>query len=387
MVQSNTHLHRHTGQYRVIGGGGATAPYNLDWLDTFEMSSVGHPKRSYSGSGDGGGPWFMDKVTHTQNLPSVDTFFVIGPIAWAGPIGWLPHGDAFPPLGSDLKGQGTKAIAESLPTNSSADLGQFIGELREGAPKALGSGLLKEKTRFLKGSGSEYLNVEFGWKPLVNDLKKFAHAVKHSDKIIESYRANSNKKIRRRYRFPTKTETFTDSGGGVILPTAWSMFGSGTVTQTYSTESWFSGAFKYHIPVGSDAVDKLKAHVSEADKLLGIRLTPETVWNLAPWTWAADWFGNTGDILHNISGLGSDGLLMQYGYMMASATSDTNSSFQFTFDYGGGGGVRTTVGGSTNRLRKIAVRIVASPYGFDLSWDGLSNRQKAIAAAVGVTRR
>jgi len=274
---------------------------------------------------------------------------------------------------SDLKGIGTKGIARSAPNNPSAGLAQFLGEAREGLPRVLGSGLLKEKSNFLKGSSNEYLNVEFGWKPMVSDLRKFAHSVRNHDQIIHGFVKGSDKKIRRRYQYPTIQE-FDEKTGRVPLYHA-NAFGEGFGFSSFTNESWFAGAFRYHVPVGDDTMSKLQRYKSEAGKLLGARLTPDLVWELAPWSWAADWFANTGEIMTNISNLGSDGLVLQYGYAM-NHRETVNS-------------LTTKLNGQTGtyeRTQTTKRRIPASPYGFDLQFDGFSARQTAIVAALGLSR-
>lgn len=380
-IEKNSRLIKANGLYRKIAGSFVDQPYSLSYLNTFSQSSQGHSKGEYRGSGDGGGNWLMNREEWTINFAHVSDFWMNGPLNWPGPINQPPPIDQQPLSDNQLKGQGTKAISLCAPTNPSFDMAQFLGELREGAPKVIGSGLLKEKTRYLKGSGSEYLNVEFGWKPIVNDVQKFARMVKHSDKVIDNYRKASDTKIRRRFIYPPAYSSWSIYGGGPCSQpdVGNTYYGEGTRTKTGESKSWFSGAFKYHIPVGGSALDKLKRHVSEADKLLGIRITPELMWNLAPWTWAADWFANTGDILHNISALGSDGLAMQYGYMMHSTNTYETASWK-------GNSGSTKYGGSWTRNKDMKMRLGASPYGFSLTWDGLSNRQLAIAAAIGATR-
>ena len=332
-IYKNSFLQRFTGSYPVAGGGRRS--YNLDYIDTFSQASSTHRKESYSGRGDGGGPWLMEKESYQANPAMQNWFWQNGPVDWPGPTGGpIPPPDMLPISDNDVRGMGTKAIAISAPTNPSFDMANFLGELREGAPKIFGSGLLKEKTRFLKGSGSEYLNVEFGWKPLVDDVQKFCRAVKKSDQILSQYKKASDTKIRRRHVFDPVQTSWDISGGGFCTPTGplTNSSATGTRTKTGVSQSWFSGAFRYHIPAGDDVVSKLKQHVSYADKLLGVRITPELMWNLAPWSWAADWFGNVGDILHNVSALGSDGLAMQYGYMMTSAV--TTDVKRFTLHQG-----------------------------------------------------
>jgi len=117
-----------------------------------------------------------------------------------------------------------------------------------------------------------------------------------------------------------------------------------------------------------------------ADKLLGISPTPDALWNLAPWSWAIDWFSNTGDVVSNISDWATDGLVMQYGYQMVHTITRDNyvplgsdlidGSFSRPF----------TMVVETKQRRK------ANPFGFSLSWNGLSPVQQAIALAIGLTR-
>jgi hypothetical protein len=144
---------------------------------------------------------------------------------------------------------------------------------------------------------------------------------------------------------------------------------------TEESRSWFSGAFKYHVPIGVSQGELLDEHYARAKKLLGVRLTPDTLWELAPWSWAADWFANTGDIVTNISNLGTDAMVMQYGYMMSSYKQEKTTSFR----YGNLSGYQRFI---TERKK----RIPASPYGFASTFDGLSTRQKAVCAALGITR-
>ena len=378
-IKKNSSIQRFSGSYPYFGG--VTKTYSLSYIDTFSQVSNGHRKSDYSGGGDGGGNWLMERETYQVNPAMQATSWLTGPTEWGGPTGGsIPPADMLPLSDNDIKGAGTKAISLTIPTNSSFDMAQLLGELREGAPRIIGSGLLKERTRFLRGSGSEYLNVEFGWKPLVNDVQKFARAVKHSDSIIDNYRKASDTKIRRRLAYDPVQTSWDISGGGFCSPTdpIVSYAAQGTRTKTGVSKSWFSGAFRYHVPVGVNTIDKLKQHVSYADKLLGVRLTPELMWNLAPWSWAADWFGNIGDILHNVSALGQDGLAMQYGYMMNHA--ETTDVRNWTLFEG------SKASGSIIRRKTYKRRLAASPYGFSVTFDGLSNRQAAVAAAIGVTR-
>jgi hypothetical protein len=119
-----------------------------------------------------------------------------------------------------------------------------------------------------------------------------------------------------------------------------------------------------------------------ARKLLGISLTPDVLWNLAPWSWATDWFGNTGDVISNWTAWAIDNQVLLYGYMMEHIV----HTYTYTF-VGKTGFYQSDARPVSVTLRSESkIRIQASPYGFGLSFDDLSLRQKAIVAALGLTR-
>jgi len=124
------------------------------------------------------------------------------------------------------------------------------------------------------------------------------------------------------------------------------------------------------------------AAADNARLLLGIDLTPETLWNLAPWSWLADWFGNVGDVMTNMSLFSRDKLVMPYGYIMAeTSVTTTNLLYDLQwYDPVGPKSVRDVAG----FVRKQ--RSPASPFGFGLSDMILDSRQTSILAALGITR-
>jgi hypothetical protein len=125
--------------------------------------------------------------------------------------------------------------------------------------------------------------------------------------------------------------------------------------------------------------------VAIADKLLGARITPEVLWNLTPWSWAVDWFTNVGDVIHNVSRFMNDGLVMHYGYIMRKRS--------VTREYSHSGGVVRVANGTkpigilTQKFKTtVKERASATPWGFGLTFGSFTNRQKAIMAALGLTR-
>jgi hypothetical protein len=146
-------------------------------------------------------------------------------------------------------------------------------------------------------------------------------------------------------------------------------------TRKTSTRQWFSGAFTYHLPI--DNLKIMGPNDVRRRGLINFDLTPETLWNLAPWSWAVDWFVPVGDLIGNLQDWSTDGLVMRYGYCMEhSVTTDT-------YNYIGQGGQYV---GAIRLSTESKVRIQANPFGFGMSWESLSPRQLAIVAALGLSR-
>jgi hypothetical protein len=303
------------------------------------------------------------------------------------------------PVDSNLAPVGTTAIARCKPTNNVANLATDLVETRrQGLPHLYGASLWERKTLDARNAGHEYLNSEFGWKPLVSDLRNASYAAANAHKLLEAYARNSGKLVRRRYEFPvTKSESTAlysvNQDGyphGIRLPSGDKIYDTGVnqgnvyrTTRTYLRQ-WFSGAFTYHLPVGFNSHNEVIRAGSRAGPLLGIELTPEVVWNAEPWTWALDWFSNIGDCVSIYSDMAVDGLVIKYGYVMEHKV----TSYTYTFVGRG----RYSPHDDSHHPDSITFfvetkrRVRATPFGFGLTWNGLTLRQLAIAAALGLTR-
>ena len=288
---------------------------------------------------------------------------------------------------SVLDGLGTTAIARTIPTNPVADSATFIGELREGLPSLVGAQVLK---RPRPGStGSEYLNWQFGIMPLIGDFQKFAKAYKTSDKVLKQLRRDSGRIVRRRYSFPDVRILLEDSEAGNSYPHPAldsNLYAGGGVRRIHTElrrKTWFSGAYTYYLPKEDDLFGRYSAWLAQANKLLGIRLTPETFWDLTPWSWAVDWFSNTGDVFHNLGAFANDGLLLRWGYIMEETTIVSSYSWSGVVYIDN---QPTTI--STNEVftKTWKVRRKATPFGFGLNFSGFTPRQLAIIAALGISR-
>ncbi len=356
-------------------------------------------------SGDSGGEFFTQKsyaeINSTFLSLSKRTYpFGPGPIfrdssyeghvyatnpvtrGWSYPVSTYSNNDTLDELGAT-------AIARCKPTNSIADLATALGELlHDGLPHLPGVHTWRDRTAINRKAGSEYLNVVFGWLPLVGDVTDVSKAVKNAGQILKQYERDAGKQVRRQYHFPSEETSVDEEVQPFATPymspansDIQALF-SGRVIKTrkVSRSRWFSGAFTYWLPTGTDSRSRLLRHMYLADHLLGTRLDPESLWNLAPWSWAVDWFSNTGDVISNLTAWALDGLVMRYGYMME------HSIVRDTYSYENTGGSIPDSVPPISFVTETKIRRKANPFGFGIHWEDLSPFQWSILIALGLAR-
>jgi len=407
-------------QHEIFVSGGAV-PAITQCFQGYQITDTeSHPEWTRRRKGrfhmDIGGPFYTKKwESFVNTLGSTSRRFKEGQEFPAWPDGRLEYDNTFsgavlplPPdqmsygnlIESDdnsLDRFGTEAIAQCSPSNSSVDLSVAIGELfKEGIPALIGGTLktwkgLSGRDR-RRAIGQEYLNYEFGWKPLVNDLLGFCSGVISAHNVFQAYERNSGKMVRRQYDFPEQTSTdiqvvasnvspwYSPSSTLVEVP---GTSGLGTVYRSdkLTIRRWFRGAFCYYVPpISDDLTDEMARAFIYARKTLGISLTPDTIWNLTPWSWAVDWFGNTGDVLSNWTDWAIDNQVLMYGYIME------HKRHERTYTYAGPSNLDGCIPNDVTLVVETKVRRPATPYGFGFRWEDFSDRQKTIVAALGISR-
>jgi len=349
----------------------------------------------------------------------VRTIQGIGYNVWEGNVAigaFATYG--FNPLApGDLNVIGAQAINLTAPTKPSTSTAEFLAQLKSGQElPELSAGArpflnanwftnatsLQEAVRnFLSFGGKSYLNLEFGWVPFVNDIQSIAAAVKKSQKIVEQYARDSGRPVRRKYRFPdiidttvnceetplvllqnsgVQTLNYLRSGGD--LSSVWGdIVGQYSSVTSVRTQRWFSGEYMYHLADRDNLLGKFRYYASLAEKLTGYGITPIALWDLAPWSWLADWFADFSTVISNGS-LFSDpntNLVLRYGYMMEQIDSVVTDVCTGTVLNGYHiGNLRTSVQHTLKR------RVQATPFGFGLDTQSFSDYQWSILAALGL---
>lgn len=313
--------------------------------------------------------------------------------------------DLYPPMGSlaptksKINVDGRDMINSTIPTAPEAALSQLLFELREKLPSLVGY------QSFVKGPnakslGGEHLNIEFGIKPLISDIQKLAQQVLNYSQIVKQYARDSGSQIRRKRVLSRDSVAIQRPNypGNVMLGTRMDgvagnhiMYsGSGgcsvqlydTVTETVK----FAGAYSYHLSQANSFLGKAERYEQLANQLLGARFTPETLYELTPWSWLFDWFGDAGNFVSNSVALSQDSLVLRYGYVMhhTVATRYRQISVMPPPMRLPSGNYPTSSRLWSSVERKTRTR--ASPYGFGLTEESFSGKQWAILAALGMTK-
>jgi len=352
------------------------------------------------GGGDVGGPFRM-KRSELTHLPAwVDGRSQLGstireghgPLVADSSGPFVTHIGGTADSDSQALAVGTTAIARSIPTAPAANVSVMLGELlREGVPKAIGAATLKNRFSDYRDIGGEYLNYQFGWAPIVSDLKSVAKAISDSEKILRQLERDSGKNVRRRFAFPPTMDVSESKGAAppyYVYPTVSSLLMKGTddkrTTYSFVKKQWFSGCFTFHFGLSDKNRGGLADQAKKARVLLGLDLTPEVVWNLAPWSWMADWVTNAGDVFTNMSRFSRDDLAMRYGYVMSHSKSERTITLNRIRTLQGNTFVYSNP--STTHSYETKLRLPATPYGFGLNTAGFSVRQWAILGALGISR-
>jgi hypothetical protein len=288
-----------------------------------------------------------------------------------------------------LRGLGSHGIAETLPSVPQISIAQSLGELKEGLPKIIGKGLIRNGP---KGSGDEFLNYTFGIRPLIKDLQGYVKTSRNYDEFVHQYNRDNGRLVRRaRNLGSTEDVTVTHLGNGFPQPNPggarhW-FSGSQELIERYQTNVWFVASYRVMMPPISEGFWR---ELHDFTRTYGLVPNADTAWNLFPWTWLLDWVINFDDVITNLSYLGRSGVNLHYAYVMA------ESKCYKTWTYSGvynplyiAGGSNTPVPLNLSYQEKTVTkqRVGASPFGFGVGLDfSFSPSQLAILSALGLSR-
>lgn len=257
-------------------------------------------------------------------------------------------------------------LARTNPNRYSVDMVQNLVDIGD-LPKLVrvaGDTILK------RGAGA-YLSWQFGWAPLISDVKKMLDFQRLTDlKVKELHKLYQAGGIHRRLKLRTLSAESSTNLNLVGL-------GSKAVTvkskQSTVMERW--GSVRY-LPASLPPKDETAYRQLAFRIVYGLELSPASVWEALPWTWLIDWFSNIGDYLSQYNNvvpvIPSAPCIMTH----------TKTRTVFTrIDQ-----ETSVAGGTIDRIYETKLRVVASP-GIQASIPFLGDRQLSILAALFITKR
>ncbi len=159
--------------------------------------------------------------------------------------------------------------------------------------KALGDHLRNPKNLLHdpnKGIATEYLGIQFGWLPLLEDLHKLldlqSYVLKRNRELAELY---SGRGLRRRLKFDESTEVFAYPANTAVGSTVITTLGCVVVEKkTWATIRWIPSTLP---PWHSGDVSQ-----NQYVRRILLGATSEGLmkglWAVIPWSWLIGWFSN-----------------------------------------------------------------------------------------------
>jgi hypothetical protein len=220
----------------------------------------------------------------------------------------------------------TDVMARTNPSKPEVSLPILIGELKD-----IPAMLLAKGKRFIDGApNSSAVNYNFGWAPLISDLKKMADFTAHVDKRLNELRGLHSQKGLSRSR-NVFSERFLGQGSPTTFQSAWGYSAGGYVTTDHKARKWGSVRWIPNVPFkGTDGeLASLARHLVH-----GWDISPgavaATIWELLPWSWFIDYFSNVGDYLssnrNGANAIASMGCVMTHRVTMREQIITSSSS-------------------------------------------------------------
>jgi hypothetical protein len=287
----------------------------------------------------------------------------------------------------DLSGIGPRLWGILNPTKAGVDLGVNIAEIRD-FPRLV-KGKLDSLKSFVsslsnpKGLADWILAINFGWKPLLADIRKCIKLYFKMEARIKFLMQNGGKPLYRRtpkwepivtdevlfeYSGPDNQGWMRDEVPLDGDPDGMTdRFKCKLVLHKEVTEA-ASGVFTYHLGDIPPTPEYLRL------KLLGLIVDESLLWEAVRWSWLVDWFSNLGDVISNVEANLKDRVVSLYAYSQRRVVRE----YKFTCSNG-------FYDVSVTRVFDTKCRRKIDPFGLAVEV-GLSDLQLAILVALGITR-
>jgi hypothetical protein len=192
----------------------------------------------------------------------------------------------------ELSNLAWEILGKTNPNVPHVSVPQGLGELKDlpDLVNGWGGNILR---RIAKG----YLSWRWAIAPMIGDLKKLLKFVKAVDeRIIHLMRLRDGQTLRRRCHLgkttvkPAPSYVILHSEGAVL---------KGWRQVTYTSEVW--GTAQWKLDPSSNLPQLGYGPLKDLARRLALGITSHealsVAWELTPWSWLADWFGDLGDVI------------------------------------------------------------------------------------------
>jgi len=367
---------------------------------------------------ESGGEWFKRDVSvvrwgrertktwRPQWGLAYDGFYYFGDTDDSLNFSALPHGGSFSAIRADLELVGAEAYNLLRPDLPDFSLATEIAELKDVFT-------LREQVREIRthlknrtsngrsaksNAGRYYLAIQFGYLPLVRSAIGLIKSARRVSKLVDQLIRDEGKPVRRQ-RHLSQYDIDTVSDVSTVTPNAYppNYIFPKHVTQCYvqgnvqrfvrtrvTSRTWASARFRYILPKGPNGLGRDRYRLI-ARLLGGDLLTPDSLYQIMPWSWLIDYFVNLGDFVKSLTNGVVDRLYTDYFFLMREYTVDVNEEVSFL--------IRNNFTGTAKRVycsrrttTRYKIRIKGSPFGFGLTNESLNPHQQAILGALGLSK-
>jgi hypothetical protein len=336
-----------------------------------------------------GGAFILNGATHEKGVTAKGNWWRGGPleqhydgcfsaqfvVGSEGPLGTY-SGDSW----------GATAYSKLKPTQPVFQGLNAIYELRE-VPDML-------RQRFLTGGnplksiGNYWLALQFGWKPLLNDIRKTILFQRAAQRKLNWLLENNGKPVRQRVTLQdlsTEPTGWVGQSYGAFAPILSTQYYSTVPTYTFkrweTDKVWASGRFRFWLPDGPRDITYKRRMMAY---LYGINPTPKVIYNMIPWSWLIDWFTNASDCLSSLDAGVADRLAADYWYIMRKKTVEINYDCTGSIMTRDNGPI--DISASAHNSAFSLYRTKGDPFGFGTNPSGLSPMQLSILGSLGLSR-
>lgn len=290
----------------------------------------------------------------------------------------------------------------TAPDAKSASLAVTVLELLKGDVPSILRNFRRSvyKDRAVKYLGGEFLNVTFGWSPIIRDYIGMILVFLTIDRMIYS----ESDRRHRQFDGPTQTTTTfgnttpslsfnghsgtlnTSTNNAVLTTGSFYLETKKTVSENYRYSSRYSSIAK-----PSTRSNAFADRAEEILRRIGLVDDPTLLWELIPWSWLVDWALSLGASLANANTYSpiTGKYAVDYAYVTTQSTVEIRERVvSFTKQSG-----NTNLIDSMQPLRKEGVYIStartrdrATPFGFGTQLGSLNASQFGILVALGLAK-